>query len=257
MVTVLEGRWTAAQTRHSRHTVASSQCQLQQGPCGEGPEDQSHPGSPLPGTGLEVGFEIACPQTEEGPRPSPPAGNEGPAQNQPGLHGNPARLPKAPTVHAPRWQPGVPGQQQTHVEKLPPSPPAGDQKEVMSGQWKILVPCSEGPEPRALLPPSKDGQVSLSQEDTSPHPISRATEGRDRRITTPTAASVGSCMGQHQGSLFPDRTPRKRQAGLPGQQLQRETSSPAGVVWGSCCPDSPQQKPSDTYACMDTGKSLS
>lgn len=205
-----------------------------------------------------VGFDIACPQTEEGPRPSPPAGNEGPAQNQPGLHGNRARLPKAPTMHAPRWQPAVPSQQQTHVEgTLPPSPPAGDQKEVMSGQWKILMPCSEGPEPRALLPSSKGGQVSLFQEDTSPHPISRAREDRDRTIRIPTAASVGSCTGQHQGSLFPDRTPRERQAGLPGQQLQRETSSPAGVVWGSCCPDSPQQKPSDTYTCTDTGKSLS
>jgi len=29
---------------HSEHTPASSCCQLQQGPCREGPQDQSHPG---------------------------------------------------------------------------------------------------------------------------------------------------------------------------------------------------------------------
>lgn len=171
--------------------------------------EPASPGGLLAGTGPDMGLETAYSQTGQG-RPLPPLGTK-------------AKQPPGPTGTQPA--PASPWSQVSsrHKGDTPPSPPAGEQKEVTSGQggedtasqadsWGLRTPRGLQPRPAVPLP-----------EDTS---LLQAQQGR-------------RWDGQEPSSL-----PCCPEDPCPGEARQ-----------GSCGgPDSPRQKPPDTYAFMDTEK---
>lgn len=121
----------------------------------------------------------------------------------------------------------------------------------------LPCPVLRAQNPGPCWPPAKGARSPSLKRTPAPNPSPR----RARTVMTPRASPMGGRLhGAAPGKPVSRQDPlgkagRAAEAAAPKGDLT--PAGPAGVMWGPCCPNSPQQKPPDTYTCTDTRKSLS
>lgn len=188
-----------------------------------------------------------------GTLPLTPAGNEGPAQHQPGLHGNPAHLPDTPTVpsstpYTGNWLSQI-GDRHTHTGDNHSFPSCWGSK-----RGDVLCLVLRAQNPGLCWPPVKWARFPSLKRTPAPNPSPgpEGTEAEDSHDPNSLLCG-GGYTEQLRESPFPDWTPGKSRWGCwgthPQQSRQGSRGGPAALI--------PRQKSPDTYTCTDTGTSLS